>query len=180
MHNSLSLPLSLPLPLSVHSDCTEGSLSLSNVTKGRVEVCYNGQWGTVCDDDWDLTDGTVACRQAGFPGVVSVYHSAYFGPGDGVILMDNVECAGTEAQLQDCLFKGWGVNDCSHQQDAGVECSGAWLFVVPLLVEIYSCGNGVMVTCNTVGRDVFMDRILLWSRYTNVIHVIGFKCSRRC
>ena len=49
--------------------CTTGEIRLqggSNDQEGRVEVCVNGVWGTVCDDSFNFTDGSVACRQLGF------------------------------------------------------------------------------------------------------------------
>ncbi len=63
----------------------------SNELEGRVEVLYNGVWGTVCDDGWDLNEATVVCRQQGFDNAVGAPTSAYFGEGIHTeILLDQV------------------------------------------------------------------------------------------
>ncbi|XP_051748215.1 deleted in malignant brain tumors 1 protein-like [Ctenopharyngodon idella] len=94
----------------------------SDSCSGRVEVLYNGIWGTVCDDGWDLSDAAVVCREMGCGNVIEAKSDAYFGQGSGQMWMDDVHCAGNESTLKNCSSNGWGVHNCSHQQDAGVIC----------------------------------------------------------
>ncbi|XP_036409107.1 galectin-3-binding protein A-like [Megalops cyprinoides] len=91
-------------------------------SEGRVEVYHSGTWGTVCDDSWDLAEAQVVCRQLRFPGAQSVVLGGTYAQGSGYIWLDDMDCKGTETSLSSCRFKGWGVTDCSHSEDAGVVC----------------------------------------------------------
>ena len=98
----------------------------SSYNEGRVEVYYNNQWGTVCDDGWDDTDAGVVCRQLGFGSLGTAIGSAGFGYGSGSVWLSSVTCTGSESTLTSCGHLGVGItSSCYHYEDAGVRCIGA-------------------------------------------------------
>ena len=93
-----------------------------NKFEGRVEILYQGIWGTICDDGWDDTDATVVCRELGFLNGKAI-GQAQFRSGSGPVWLSQIGCYGNENNLSHCVHSGAGnVGICSHSQDAGVEC----------------------------------------------------------
>uniref|UniRef100_A0A3B4AFX2 SRCR domain-containing protein n=1 Tax=Periophthalmus magnuspinnatus TaxID=409849 RepID=A0A3B4AFX2_9GOBI len=110
-------------------DILDGAVRLAGeqdgrVDQGRVEVYIRGEWGTVCDDLWTMSNAAVVCRQLGYRRALKAAKSSEFGEGRHLpILLDDVQCEGTEATLLDCKHAGVGKHNCAHYEDAGVVCS---------------------------------------------------------
>ncbi|KAK7158083.1 hypothetical protein R3I93_009320 [Phoxinus phoxinus] len=97
---------------------------------GRVELVHSGQWGTVCNDDFDIKSGQVVCAQLICGSAISM---AFFEAGSGAIHISKMKCNGTERNLWECGPIGNTVNYCGHKEDAGIVCSES--------VEITPTGN---------------------------------------
>ena len=104
-----------------------------NLRTGRVEVYTNStggldnaQWGTICDNYWDILDARVICHQLGYPDAVAAPLSAHYGEGTGPYWLDNVQCLGNELNIFVCAHSGINYHNCIHEEDASVECSGRY------------------------------------------------------
>ncbi len=127
-------------------ECETGDIRLRGGTtryEGRVEICIDRVWGTVCDDFWGTVDAAVACRQLGYSEHSKIFNNTYagrysiydttlfpdvsarlfaaFGQGTGPIHLDDLRCVGNEDALINCTYDS-NTADCSHFEDAGVVC----------------------------------------------------------
>ncbi|CAC5355808.1 unnamed protein product [Mytilus coruscus] len=98
----------------------EGKICDIRLISRRLEIFYNRTWGTVCDDGFGDIDANVACKQLGINDGIALYSGV--DSGTGKIWLDNMRCGGNEPTLADCPNRGWGVEDCSHEEDVGIKC----------------------------------------------------------
>ena len=105
--------------------------------EGTVEIMYKGIWGAICDDGWDDTDATVVCRELGFLNGTAT--SPLFEFSSGPVWLTQVECLGNESTVSECPHNGVGnVGNCSHAQDAGVQCNGV-KGTLAIRMYLYEC-----------------------------------------
>uniref|UniRef100_A0A3Q1G3B6 Lysyl oxidase homolog n=1 Tax=Acanthochromis polyacanthus TaxID=80966 RepID=A0A3Q1G3B6_9TELE len=95
----------------------------SRVGEGRVEVLKDNEWGTVCDDRWNLQSASVVCRELGFGSAKEALTGGRLGQGMGPIYMNEVKCVGQERSIWNCPFKNITSEDCHHMEDAAVRCN---------------------------------------------------------
>jgi hypothetical protein len=92
-------------------------------SEGRVEVRYNGQWGTICNNDWDIYAGYDVCHMLNYSKAVTARTSIVKGSGPILLKLRNGGCYGYEASIDQCYHNSWGNTDgCDHSRDAGVVC----------------------------------------------------------
>ena len=107
-----------------HDVITIVSVRLANGNaegEGRVEILYDGEWGTICDDLFEAVDAQVVCRMLGYGGGEALVDNE-FGEGSGPIWLDSVQCTTSNQEVGLCDHSDWGTHDCSHTEDVGVIC----------------------------------------------------------
>ncbi|NXQ67649.1 C163A protein, partial [Quiscalus mexicanus] len=140
----------------------------TNRCAGRVELYHHGIWGTICDDNWDLSDANVVCRQLGCGHAIEAFVSAHYGEGSGQIWLDDVNCTGAESNLWACPSRAWGQHNCQHKEDAGVLCSD---FLALRLVNGNDCAGRVEVFYNGTWGSVCSNHMSLLTAATMCKHL---------
>ena len=132
-----------------------------------MEVNYNGEWGTVCDDGWSSIDAGVVCRQLGF-GSYGRSYRRFFSRGSGPIWLDNIACIGNESTIASCGHLGFNITRyCSHYEDAGVRCyGGQGMTLVVLFLYIVPCQKSICTS------------LLLMKGYLTMYVHTHYKCNK--
>lgn len=120
----LIIYLFMTAPFTVEENCTTGDIRLIGPTllEGRVEICINNAWGTICNNLFSSHDPQVICRDLGY-NFSDSYSIPLQAMGSGPIFLDNLVCGGHEKRVLDCHVS-MGVHLCSHEQDIAVKCVG--------------------------------------------------------
>ncbi len=95
-------------------------------TSGRLQIRYGDDWKGICNDKWDelhQDNAGVACRQLDYRAGSAIESIAV--PGDRDFLLDDVFCAGHEADFLACGHAGLNVHNCNANEHVGVSCSDA-------------------------------------------------------
>jgi hypothetical protein len=88
----------------------------------RLDVKYDGEWGTVCDSGFTDPAANVACKSLGFAAGGEARRK---GGGQGKIWLSNMQCKGDELNIEWCNHSPWGNTvECDHSMDVGVCCRG--------------------------------------------------------
>ncbi|XP_064191277.1 lysyl oxidase homolog 3B isoform X2 [Anguilla rostrata] len=122
----------VPGPLYSHVNSRKKKLKISSTVRlkggakigeGRVEVLKNNEWGTVCDDRWNLQAASVVCRELGFGSAKEALLGARMGQSMGPVHLNEVQCSGLERTIWSCRYKNVTSETCKHEKDAALRCN---------------------------------------------------------
>ena len=98
----------------------------SGSQEGRLEVYYNGTWGTVCDSGFTDAAASVVFHMLGY-GRIGRSAGNRYGAGNGTIWLDELQCNGRETSIAECSLRNWTSHNCRHSEDVSVLCPGVRL-----------------------------------------------------
>ncbi|XP_043117750.1 T-cell differentiation antigen CD6-like isoform X2 [Puntigrus tetrazona] len=173
--------------------CEQGAVRLvggRDRCAGRLELMHSGNWGTVCDDDFDINSGHVVCTQLGCGSAIGLN---FFGPGTGAIYISQMQCSGSESSLWKCgSVNITASNYCGHKEDVGVLCSESVEIVTTSattelnLTTLLAVSTAVTFTESSSGVSpaaigcIILSIALLMVIVLNAAAYVHFKRAKEC
>ena len=115
---------------------------------GRVEVFYDGKWGTICDQNWVDEDSIVVCKQLGYEGALQTPEDFDFGSSGGPVWIGEITCSQSSSSLIECSHQGWGVHNCSTREYDVTVCCDPRPPSLPVRLTCPKCTNSsICKTC---------------------------------
>ena len=109
--------------------CEAGNVRLrdSNIeSAGRVEICIQSVWTSVCDQSWDLKDAQVACRELGYSPYGAMPTYSCYTEGQLSFGITSINCTGSEENLLNCSHSNPVLYNCLSHNDAGLICQSKY------------------------------------------------------
>ena len=151
----------------MQESCENGDVRLSggfNPLEGRVEVCFNSAWGTICNNLFSLSDVNVVCTQLGYRlNGTELLPISEFSQGTGPIFLDELACDGDEERILDCGGNAPGLHTCTHSQDVAIRCIGEylkWIKLYKLMLKV--TGKILCVKCRASTNGMIGMAITYW------------------
>ena len=149
------------------TNCTYGDVRLADYrysrSEGRVEVCYNGEWGSVCSHGWSGVESTAVCKQLGYDGYASQYSfNYYYNVNQGSIWLTSVACSNSNTSLLSCAYST-DTSDCTHSDDVIIRCyCKCFLVLWPAL-------NSAIILIAKDESHCLNGTVKLWSAYDSTL-----------
>ncbi|XP_064397350.1 neurotrypsin-like [Halichondria panicea] len=140
----------------------------STVSEGRLEICHNGQWGTICNQGWTDSRAAQVCSTLGLPTYNATLHQ--FNGGAGSVYTYN--CTTMDSDISNCIQE----SSCAHSMDVGVKCLP---FTDACAVQV----NKVIATSGTLGALIGLSAAALVVVITGwIVSCVYFqrKINKKC
>ncbi|XP_053387043.1 uncharacterized protein LOC123542602 [Mercenaria mercenaria] len=124
-------------------------------TQGRIELKILDTWGTVCDDGFGMQEANAICSMLGYPPAVTYYAEAHYGPGTGLILVDDLSCEEDATHINNCTYTT--DENCDHNEDVSVVCTDCTAFDNCTTCPSGKYGSSCQHECGLGCRDRVCD-----------------------